>query len=280
MRDLKSSLLLVLALALTLAACGGSESPEDQVTAAANEIITAQSPEEIEQVCGERITSRFLKEVYGGQVKSCIDQPVNDESDIEDPGEVSVDSVEVSDSKADAMIVTTGGETDGNDGTWTFVKEDDGWKLDRLGDDYLRSAFAVSIEIVDQGLVSYEPMRKCMAAQVRKLSSSKLRDFMFETSRGQKEKATNSILEIAGRCPLPMAHFVANELARKVLAKKDVTPGQIRCAKKKLVPLLMATDLSSIALGSGDYGDASAYALAGLIAAVVRQCPPKGSGSA
>lgn len=270
---------LMLALpALTFSACGGSDSPEDQVTDAAEQVIAAQSPEEAEQVCREVVTPRFLQEVYGGDVQSCIDQPINDESEIDDPGEVSVDSVAVDGEKADATIVTTGGQTDGNDGTWTFRKQDGDWKLDRLGDDYLRSAFAVSIEIVDQGLVSYEPMRKCMATQVGKLKSGQLRNFMFQASRGEKEKAKDSVLKIAAKCPLPMARFVADELATKVLAKKNVTPGQIRCAKKKLVPLLLATDLSSMALGSGDYGDATAFALAGLIAGVIRDCPP-GSGN-
>lgn len=265
-------LILLLPLA-ALAACGGETSPEDDVTEVANQILEAKSPEQVKVVCQELITPGMLRSVYGGELARCEDQPLNDDSGIEDPGEVGVASVSVEGEKADAAIVTTGGSTDGNDGTWYFRKTGGDWKLDRIGDDFLRTSFAISIRNVDQGVVSYEPMRKCMGREVQQLPASQIRGFMYKTMRGDRQAALDSVLKIAGACPRPMAEFVANELATRVLAKKEVTPAQIRCAKKKLVPLLQVTDLSSIALGSGDYGDATGLALAGLIAGVMKQCP-------
>lgn len=271
----KLAILLVLLPVFFLAACGGESSPEDEVTDVADRIIEAESPEEIEQVCRNLLTPVFLEEVYGGKVETCIDQPVSDDGEIENPGEVSVDSVVVDGPKADARIVTVGGDNDGNDGTWAFAEDEGEWKLDRLGDDFLRSTFAVSVAIVDEGVMSYEPMRKCMSGQVAKLKSAELRKFMFEVTRDAKEKATDSVLSIAKACPKPMAEFVADELATQVLADKGASEAQVRCARKKMAPLLQVTGLSSIALGEGDYGSALGPALAGLISGVLKQCPAR-----
>lgn len=264
--------LLLLVPVLAFSACGSGDSPEDQVKDVANQIIQAESPDEVKEVCSDLLTTRFLKEVYGGEVGNCTDQPLNDEEDVENPGEVSVDSVTVGGDSADARIVTVGGDTDGNDGTWTFTRTGGDWKLDRLGDDFLRSAFTVSVREVDEGVFSYEPMRACMTRQVAKLDSREIRRFMNETLRGDRKEALNDVLGVAKRCPTQMAGYVADELATQVLAKKDVTAGQIRCARKKLVPLLEISGLSSMAIRP-DAGTTMAYALAGLISGVMKQCP-------
>lgn len=266
------SILVLVLSSFALAACGGSSSPEDEVTDTVNQILEAKEPEQVETACRDLTTPRFLEEVYGGDVDKCIEQPLSDDSSIDDPGEVSVDSVEIDGEKAAVKIVTVGGDTDGNDGTWTMAEEDGEWKLDRLEDDFLRSTFAVSVNIVDEGVVSYEPMRECMSAQVAKLKSPQLRELMFQVYADEKSKATQSFLTIAKKCPKPMAEFVADELSTQIVEAGGGQPKQVKCVRDALVPLLMLTDLSSMALSDDGSGFAGA-ALAGLISGALKQCP-------
>ena len=266
------ALLLLLPLA-TLPACGGSsDSPEDQITAVVDQMNSAETKEDFQAVCQQLFTSRFVKESYGDE-KTCVEAPLKEQKSDEDSGEATVDSVAVDGDRATVKVSTDSDEGVKATGSWQFVSDGGDWKLDRFNDDFLRSTLLASVKAVDQGAISYEPMRDCMAGQVSTLKPARLRPVMFQTLRGNKEVALDQILAIAKTCPRPMAEYVADGLATRALAQKNVTRAQIRCARKQLVPLLQLTDLSSMALGAGNFGDATGYALAGLIAGVMKHCP-------
>lgn len=268
----KSLALLLLVPVVLITACGGGgSSPEDEVTDTVNQILEAEEPDQIETVCRELTTQRFIDEVYG-DVERCIEKPLSDDGELEDPGETEVESVQVDDETAKVKVTTVGGDIAGAGGTLAMVDDGDGWKLDRLEDDYLRSTFSASVDVVDEGVFSYEPMRECMSGQIGKLKSGQLRGFVFQVLRDQKKKATESVLAIAKKCPQPMAEFVADELATRVIAAEGGSPSQVKCARKALVPYLMLTDLSSMALNDDGSGFTGA-ALAGLISGVIKECP-------
>ena len=265
--------LLGLALLVSFAACGGSDpTPEDEVTDVARQIIEAKEPEQVETVCRELVTPGFLDEVYGGKVEACIEQPVSDEVSSDLEGEMTVDSVEVDGENAAVEVLTEGGPLDGSGGTWTMTEAGGEWKLDRFEDDYVRSGFTASVGAVDDGVMSYEPMRKCMSGQIEKLPSKQLRSMTFQILSGEKDKAMKSVLTVAERCPKPMAEFVADELATRVVGAEGGSPAQVRCARRNLVPLLQLTGLSSMALNSGSDAITGA-ALAGLIRGALEDCP-------
>lgn len=268
---------MLLLLPFLLTACGGGgTSPEDQVTEVADQINNAETPEEIRQVCEEKLTPAFIDEVYGGSIRKCEKKPVNDEEEAGNPGKTEVESVEVDASKASATMKTVGGDIAGAGGTWTFAESDGDWRLDRIEDDFLRDSLATSIQVVDEGAMNYEPMRGCMATQVGNLKSATLRSMMFETMRGEKKKALKSVLSIAKSCPDQMAGYVADELATRVIVEQGASPARVKCARRNLVPLLKLTGLAEMAMsssiGGGDDGITGA-ALAGLITGAVKGCP-------
>ncbi len=270
----RSGVLLLLVPLLLIVGCGSSDpSPEDEVRDVATRIIKAETAEDVENVCRTLVTPALLEDFYGGKVQACVENPPNDDSDIDDPGEVSVASVTIEGQRANVAIETSGGTTEDNDGTWYFRETDGQWQLNRVGDDFLRSSFKVSLQNVDEGVFGYESMRNCMIGQVTRLDPKELREFVSLAAQDKEEQGKDAAIEIAGKCPQAMAEFVADELASEVLAEQDLAPARIRCVKQKLVPLLRLTDLSSIALGGGNFGDAGAYALAGLISGAMKRCP-------
>jgi hypothetical protein len=122
--------LLVLALgALTLAACGSSESDEDQIVSAIESSATSTDAADCEALS----TVAFMEQTAGGSgeeaVKTC-EEEAEDDSDNSDSVAVSKVQVDGSDSTADAKFV--GGNLDGQTLTIALVDEDGDWKLDRL----------------------------------------------------------------------------------------------------------------------------------------------------
>ena len=121
MRKIIALLLLLPLTAVT--ACGGGESDEDQITAAVSQLSAAKEKDELEVACKELLTSRFVKVVYGGDIQKCIDQPLNDPDESEDPGTTEVESVKVNGDAATVSVTTVGGKTEGTEGTWDFRKD-------------------------------------------------------------------------------------------------------------------------------------------------------------
>ncbi len=255
-----------------LVACGGGQSDEDQIKDVVDRIESAREPADIKAECEELLTPAFVKEVYG-DLENCSKKPFNDEEEYDDPGETTVASVEVDDPNASVKIDTVGGDTDGVDGTWTMKNVDGDWRLDHLEDDYVRATFATSIRLVDDGMVAYEPMRKCFASKVDTLDPGALRAIAYGEASGRKKQAFDAANNIAESCPHALVGYVADTLAREVLAKKDLPPKTIACAKRELVPLLEISGLAPNALKQNNkYGFATGAALAGLIIGAVRAC--------
>ena len=268
-----TSVLLSCLVPLMLAACGGGQIDEDQIRDVVDRIQNAKEPAELQEACKELLTPAFLKEVYDGDIKACSKKPFNDEEEFDNPGETTVASVEVDDPNATVKIETVGGSTDGTDGTWTMKNVDGDWRLDRLEDDYLRASFATSVELVDEGMVAFEPMRKCFASKVKTLDSKTIRAITFGEASEKKKDAFDAANKIAEGCPRALNSYVADTLAKEVLAKKDLPPKTIECAKRELLPLLEISGLAPNALKqNNEYGFATSAALAGLIIGAVRAC--------
>jgi len=263
----------LVALVPLISACGGSPSDEDQIKDAVDQISTAKKADELATVCDDLFTPAFLKEVYGGKRANCVKKPFSDEKEFDDPGETTVASVKVTDPNASVKIETVGGDTDGIDGTWTMKKVDDQWQLDHLEDDYVRSTFAAAVKKVDTGMVAFGPMRKCFLSKVDKLDQQSLRDISFGQASGDRTAAFDAANKLAESCPLPLAQYVAESLATQVIAKKDVPPKTVECARKNLVGLLLTTGLAPQALKqNNEFGSATAAALSGMIVGAVREC--------
>ena len=268
-----TAVVLTCLVPLLLAACGGGQSDEDQIRDVVDRIQNAKEPAELQQACRELLTPAFVKEVYDGDIAACSKEPFNDEEEFDNPGETTVASVEVDHPDATVKIETVGGSTDGTDGTWTMKNLDGDWKLDRLEDDYLRASFATSVKLVDEGMVAFEPMRKCFASNVETLDSQTIRAITFGEASEKKKDAFDAANKIAESCPRALNAYVADTLAREVLAKQDLPPKTIACAKRELVPLLEISGLAPNALKQNNkFGFATSAALAGLITGAVRAC--------
>lgn len=268
-----TAVLLACLVPLMLAACGGGQSNEDRIRDVVERIQNAKEPAGLQEACRELLTPAFVKEVYGGDIAACSKEPFNDEKEFDNPGETTVASVEVDDPNATVKIETVGGSTDGTDGTWTMKNVDGDWRLDRLEDDYLRASFATSVKLVDEGMVAFEPMRKCFASKVETLDSKTIRAITFGEASEKKKDAFDAANKIAEGCPRALNAYVADTLAKEVLAKKDLPPKTIECAKRELLPLLEISGLAPNALKqNNEYGFATSAALAGLIIGAVRAC--------
>ena len=262
---------------LALCACGGDDpepakpaTPEEQVRAAATKVLNSTEAD-AKAVCTTLVTERLIDEVYKGDRQACIDSPVNDDEE-GDPGKPKVDSVTVEGARADVVSSVEGGSGDGTRGTLLFAREGGSWKLDRFGTDYLRSAFAAAIKSTDEGALSLPEMKTCLAAKAKKMRESQLRRFIYQSIRDDpKVKATT--IALAGKCPEPLAKFVAMQIG-DALAKDGKKPAYVRCMKEQLAFLLGVTGLADEALKAGD-DDLSATALTAVVSGADKNCKDK-----
>jgi len=122
---------LLLALALGLAACGGSgESDEDKITSTIEESATSTDP----AICKETQTQAFMEQTSGGSkgsaaVKECEEETKSGEGN---PESVKVSKVEAENGKATADVAFTGGTFDKQTVEVALVEEDGDWKLNEL----------------------------------------------------------------------------------------------------------------------------------------------------
>ena len=127
-RLLLPTLLLALA-AFALAACGSSESDEDQVIDVVETSVLTTDPADCEALS----TLKFMEQTNSAEgdeaVKAC-EEDAEDSSD--DADEVSVDKVEIDGANATADVAVTGGSLDGQTVSVALVDEDGDWKMDEL----------------------------------------------------------------------------------------------------------------------------------------------------
>jgi hypothetical protein len=121
---------LLIALALGLAACGGSgESDEDAVVETIETSALSTDPAD----CKELATIAFLEQTQfeegDAAVESCEEDAKEDEND---PDSVKVTKVRVDGSDATADAAFVGGTFDGQTLSVALVEEDGDWKMDEI----------------------------------------------------------------------------------------------------------------------------------------------------
>jgi len=227
-------------LSLLFAACGSAEEPtskpapkatsdEQQVRTVANQVNDST---DAARICGKLVTAHFLQTYYGGEQAKCVkSQSVSD-------GKQTIGAVTV---KGDSADVATSGPVTG---TIQFKREAAQWKLDDYGTDALRSIFVTAIKRADSGALAVPQMKNCMTAQVKQLDDQAVRTFVQGAARkdaGMKQ----ATLEIAGRCPDPLAIYVTDAI---VGGMDDVKPKFKACIRKQLTTLLAVTGTAKNAL--------------------------------
>lgn len=264
---------LVASIALLLSACGGggSDDQEGPVRDTVERIATAESPSEIEAVCADDLTTRFIDEVYGGDVKQCVENPLNDDSELENVGVNTADDVAIDGSTATVKIVTEGGI--GGEGTWTMAEEDGSWKLDRYEDDFTRDTFLVAVNNTPEGMLTFEPMKKCITPKIAALDATELRRLTNQVAQDETGKALDVLNGLAEKCPRQLNLYVADTLTNEVLAEQGLPKKTLKCAERQMVPLIELTGLGPNALkGNNEFGGATSAALAGIISGALKNC--------
>jgi hypothetical protein len=175
----------LLALALTLVACGGSdESDKDKVVETIETSALSADPAD----CKELATQAFLEQTEFSQgpeaVKSC-EEGAEDTSD--DADSVEVSKVEVDGSEATANVAFTGGNFDGQALSVALVEEDGDWKMDevtafaKLDQEKLASSFEEGLQSGDDAL---EPqLANCFAEVLRELDKSQVEEVVIGGSQ-------------------------------------------------------------------------------------------------
>jgi hypothetical protein len=120
----------VLALALGLAACGGSgESDEDKVAKTIETAATSTDP----SACTELVTLAFNEQTESEEGKAATKSCEEDAEDgNNNPDSVEVANVEVDGSNASADAAFAGGSFDGQTLGIALIEEDGDWKLDQV----------------------------------------------------------------------------------------------------------------------------------------------------
>lgn len=287
MRHARLALLALLALLAALsvlaAACGGGgddpepsepsdpPSAEEEVRTAVVEIL-AETDGTV--VCEQHVTARFLEEVFRGDRERCAEAAAPEPG--EEPDDAEVLTVEVAGEEATVEVAHRGGALDGLEGDLGLVREGEAWKLDRYGDDYLRSVFAKSADAAADaggtGAMTYAPLRECMVEQVTGEPAPKMRRFVLASIREDPtaKKAANDYL---AACPKELTGYVTEAITAE-LSKGDSSPAFVRCVRKAIGGLLYATGLSKEVL-KGNVTGASTAALQGLALGAAQQCADK-----
>lgn len=196
MRKLHLSLLPVLLLALTLglAACGGGgESDEDKIASTIETAATSTDP----AVCGETQTLKFMEQTTAGAgkeaEKECEEEAKSGEGN---PESVNVSKVEVSGGKATADAEFKGGNFNEQTLEVALVEEGGEWKLNEFVG-FAKFDPSVFIEALAKQLESepsIEPqVASCIVEGIEEFSKSELESLVVENN-------TQAIVEVAESC--------------------------------------------------------------------------------
>lgn len=174
---------LLLALALGLAACGGSsESDEDKITTTIENAATSNDP----AVCGETQTLAFMEQTAGSSgkeaEKECEAEAKSGEGQ---PDSVKVTKIKVDGGNATADAEFKGGFFDAQTLEVALVEEDGDWKLDELAgfanfdSEGLVNTFAEQIEEEPE----IEPeTASCLVEGMEELSDAELESVVIENN--------------------------------------------------------------------------------------------------
>lgn len=259
----------VLVAAAALASCGDSgPSAEVEAREAAVKAIESKDPK---LFCRTLVSAHYLDLVYGGDVQKCLG---SDESVLDDPGRATATAVVVDpedETRAEVKLTMRGGELDGAAGHVEMVEADDGWKLDDLADDYLRSAFLAEIATVDEGVVAVPSMKACFRHQVKGLDAGALRDLTFSNDSGDEAATNAKLLTLAEHCPKGLAEYGAWEVTKGLAQSGKRSPAFVACIREEMTGLLLLTDITPELLQE-DPGFAAVAALEGIVVGAKKNC--------
>lgn len=218
------------------------------------------------QVACRLVTRRYVEEMYGTLAR-CL----ADDEDDETLRGASVTDVNVSGSRATAAVEVP--PADGLSriaGTLELAREGGAWRVDRSGDDFLRSLLVAGAgKPGDSGLASSAPMRRCMQRRFAALPAATVRR-LATLSSSRDPRLRTVLLREARRCPVALADYVATAIVDG-LRGEGRSPAFLRCMHRQLRGLLAVTGLAERAL-RGNTDDAGTAALGGLALGAQQNC--------
>jgi len=123
--------LLVLALSLTLTACGGGSDDEGDITDVIQTSVRSTDPADCTQLATQQFVNQTEFSTGAQAIKECQDDAA-DTSD--DPDSVQVTDITVDGDNATANVAFSGGSFGGSTLSLALVKDADQWKLDKIAD--------------------------------------------------------------------------------------------------------------------------------------------------
>lgn len=255
--------------ALALASCGDSgPSTEEEVREAA---LKAVESRDAKAFCRTLVSPHYIDLVYKGDVGKCLD---SDETVLDNPGQARATAVVVDprdETRAEVKVTMRGGELDGTAGHLEMVEREDGWKLDDVADDYLRSAFLAEIATVDEGVVAIPSMKACFKRQVKTLGAGELRDLTFTNNSGDEAETNAKLLKLAEHCPKGLAEYGAWEITEGLEESGKRSPAFVECIREEVTGFLLLTDITSDLLKEHP-SFASVAAFEGIVVGAKKNC--------
>ncbi|MDA0167560.1 hypothetical protein OJ998_00560 [Solirubrobacter taibaiensis] len=260
-------------LVLFVVACGGDEPPEKptptatpdpaaQVREIAPKVISTAGGYEL---CFENSTDRFIRAVFKGDREKC-----RNVQQIVGSGTPKVLDVKVAGEQAIASVAYEGSALKGPFGTVTFVREDETWKLDEFGDDFLRSTAVVSVRALSEGALSVPEVQECVAQQTLKLSDAAVRKYVYSLFRVDAGSG-RAALRLVEKCPKAVAIYVAEEIALQ-LRTGGYSRRYIECLQPRLRAYMTVTGVAPTILSGSESKDFGTAAISGLIKGTDEQC--------
>jgi hypothetical protein len=167
-------------MTMALVACGGDDpedptagSAEDQVAFAISEGATSNDPEK----CVEFNTQEALERGYGGRGEAAI-RACEATAGVGNAESVQVSNISVQGDSATAVVTVSGSQLDGQAVEMKLVKDQGGWKADRLlaFKTFDRSAMNSATEDVFRELGAPASARECILSQFEELSDEVVRN--------------------------------------------------------------------------------------------------------
>jgi hypothetical protein len=259
---------------LSLCGCGGggepaarkpapTPDPTAQLRAAAEKVLSTQDGY---AVCYELASERFIRAVFKDKDKCTNLRKVLG------PGDPKAVDVAIAGNTADATMRYENGAVAGEFGTLSFVREGKAWKLDKLDDAFMHSAFEASMQVFTTGALAVPEVQRCMAARGGKMSDAAVRSYVYQLFRSDP-KAGRTAVKIAEQCPEQLAIYVAEELT-DIWRQQGKSEKFLDCAQRELEGLIMLTGVAKYALkgGASDAGGFSSAIFVGLMSGVQKHC--------
>jgi hypothetical protein len=188
--------LAALLAALVLAACGGSgdegADAEQQITDVVTTGLTTTDPQVI---CRQTLTPAWVTDVYGSAA-ACVKVETGNQKDAKPATAVEVSGIKVDGKGATAFVEVKGGGQDGARGALTLAEQDDGWRIEDLSDELLRSQFEAGAKN-DRELPA--ALKGCIVEQVTGLDDAAFRTLALGAI-GERPAAQERLERIVATC--------------------------------------------------------------------------------